>query len=49
MSIWNYGRQSSGILGNMLNSHPLALKHLMPALMHFYIGEIPSFFRGTDG
>lgn len=21
----------------MLNTHPLALKHLMPALMHFYI------------
>jgi len=37
MSIWNYGRQSGGILGNMLNSHPMALKHLMPALMHFYI------------
>ncbi|KAH9480417.1 Ubiquitin conjugation factor E4 [Psilocybe cubensis] len=37
MSIWGYGRERNGILGNMLNSHPLALKHLMPALMHFYI------------
>ncbi|KAF8645185.1 hypothetical protein AX16_008012 [Volvariella volvacea WC 439] len=37
MSIWGYGRERNGILGNMLNTHPLALKHLMPALMHFYI------------
>ncbi|KAF5338878.1 hypothetical protein D9611_008795 [Ephemerocybe angulata] len=37
MSIWGYGRERNGVLGNMLNSHPLALKHLMPALMHFYI------------
>ncbi|PPQ91665.1 hypothetical protein CVT25_012878 [Psilocybe cyanescens] len=37
MSIWGYGRERNGILGNMLNSHPLALKNLMPALMHFYI------------
>ncbi|KAF8964409.1 ubiquitin elongating factor core-domain-containing protein [Flammula alnicola] len=37
MSIWGYGRERNGILGNMLNSHPMALKHLMPALMHFYI------------
>jgi len=37
MSIWGYGREQNGILGNLLNSHPMALKHLMPALMHFYI------------
>ncbi|KAF8195457.1 ubiquitin elongating factor core-domain-containing protein [Pholiota molesta] len=37
MSVWGYGRERNGILGNMLNSHPMALKHLMPALMHFYI------------
>ncbi len=39
MSIWGYGRERNGVLGNMLNSHPMALKHLMPALMHFYIGK----------
>lgn len=38
MSIWGYGRERNGILGNLLNTHPMALKHLMPALMHFYIG-----------
>ncbi|KAF9533152.1 ubiquitin elongating factor core-domain-containing protein [Crepidotus variabilis] len=37
MSIWQYGRERNGILGNMLNTHPLALAHLMPAMMHFYI------------
>ncbi|KDR82849.1 hypothetical protein GALMADRAFT_238456 [Galerina marginata CBS 339.88] len=37
MSIWGYGRERNGILGNMLNTHPMALKHVMPALMHFYI------------
>ncbi|GLB38346.1 putative ubiquitin elongating factor core [Lyophyllum shimeji] len=37
MSIWGYGRERHGILGNLLNTHPMALKHLMPALMHFYI------------
>ncbi|KAF5382739.1 hypothetical protein D9615_002873 [Tricholomella constricta] len=37
MSIWGYGRERNGILGNVLNTHPMALKHLMPALMHFYI------------
>ncbi|TFK61391.1 hypothetical protein BDN72DRAFT_828292 [Pluteus cervinus] len=36
MSIWGYGRERNGVLGNLLNTHPLALKHLMPALMHFY-------------
>ncbi|KAJ7288279.1 ubiquitin conjugation factor E4 [Mycena rebaudengoi] len=36
-SIWGYGRERNGLLGNMLNSHPMALKHLMPALTHFYI------------
>ncbi|KAF9464224.1 ubiquitin elongating factor core-domain-containing protein [Collybia nuda] len=37
LSIWGYGRERSGILGNLLNTHPMALKYLMPALMHFYI------------
>ncbi|EAU86067.1 ubiquitin conjugation factor E4 [Coprinopsis cinerea okayama7 len=37
MSTWGYGRERNGVLGNMLNSHPLALKHLIPALTHFYI------------
>ncbi|KAE9400507.1 hypothetical protein BT96DRAFT_965352 [Gymnopus androsaceus JB14] len=37
MSIWGYGRERNGVLGGLLNSHPLALKHLMSALMHFYI------------
>ncbi|KAF8895484.1 ubiquitin conjugation factor E4 [Infundibulicybe gibba] len=37
MSVWGYGRERNGILGNLLNTHPMALKHLMPALMHFYI------------
>lgn len=44
MSIWGYGRERNGILGNLLNTHPMALKHLMPALMHFYIGQFPVFF-----
>ena len=39
MSIWGYGRERNGILGNMLNTHPVALKHVMPAMMHFYIGK----------
>ncbi|KAG6820711.1 hypothetical protein H0H93_012764 [Arthromyces matolae] len=39
MSILGYGYERQGILGNLLNTHPLALKHLMPALMHFYIGK----------
>ena len=39
MSIWGYGRERHGVLGNMLNTHPMALKHVMPAMMHFYIGE----------
>lgn len=30
------GRRS--VLESMLNSHPMALKYLMPALIHFYIG-----------
>jgi hypothetical protein len=39
MSIWGYGRERNGILGNMLNTHLVALKHVMPAMMHFYIGK----------
>ncbi|KAH6907999.1 ubiquitin conjugation factor E4 [Coprinopsis sp. MPI-PUGE-AT-0042] len=37
MSTWGYGRERHGVLGNMLNSHAMALKHLMSALTHFYI------------
>jgi ubiquitin conjugation factor E4 B len=40
MSIWGYGRERLGVLGTLLNTHPMALKHLMPALMHFYIGVL---------
>jgi hypothetical protein len=36
--ILGYGSETNGVLGNILNTHPMALKHLMPALMHFYIG-----------
>ncbi|KAG6331103.1 hypothetical protein ID866_7990 [Astraeus odoratus] len=32
-----YGYEHNGILSAVLNTHPLALKHLMPALTHFYI------------
>ncbi|KAH8989635.1 ubiquitin elongating factor core-domain-containing protein [Lactarius hatsudake] len=35
-SCFTYRGQSS-LLGPSLNSHPVALKHLMPALTHFYI------------
>jgi ubiquitin conjugation factor E4 B len=34
-----YGRERTGLLGNMLNTDPVALQHLIPALTHFYIGE----------
>ncbi|KAL0579137.1 Ubiquitin conjugation factor E4 [Marasmius crinis-equi] len=37
MGLWGYGRERNGVLGGLLHGHPLALKHLMPALMHFYI------------
>jgi len=37
MSIWRNAREWNGVLGNLLNTHPLALKHLMAALMNFYI------------
>ncbi|KAI0300378.1 ubiquitin elongating factor core-domain-containing protein [Russula brevipes] len=30
-------RGQSSLLGTLLNSHPVALKYLMPALTHFYI------------
>ncbi|KAN0123314.1 Ubiquitin elongating factor core domain containing protein [Russula decolorans] len=35
-SCFTYKGQSS-LLGSLLNSHPVALKYLMPALTHFYI------------
>jgi hypothetical protein len=34
---FNYRGQTS-LLGSLLNSHPVALEYLMPALTHFYIG-----------
>ncbi|KIY63497.1 hypothetical protein CYLTODRAFT_493873 [Cylindrobasidium torrendii FP15055 ss-10] len=38
LGIWNYdGRHADGILGSLLNSHPMALQHLMSVLTHFYI------------
>ncbi|KAI6166622.1 ubiquitin elongating factor core-domain-containing protein [Pisolithus thermaeus] len=33
-----YGHERNGILSGLLNSHPLALKNLIPAMTHFYIG-----------
>ena len=36
--ILGYGHERTGVLGNILNTHPVALKHLMPALMNFYVG-----------
>ncbi|KAI0755049.1 ubiquitin elongating factor core-domain-containing protein [Daedaleopsis nitida] len=33
---WNWGEHRN-VLTTLLNTHPMALKHLMPALMHFYI------------
>ncbi|PIL22469.1 hypothetical protein GSI_15157 [Ganoderma sinense ZZ0214-1] len=33
---WNWGEQRS-VLTTLLNTHAVALQHLMPALMHFYI------------
>ena len=36
--ILGYGNERTGVLGNTLNSHPLALKHLMSSLMSFYVG-----------
>ena len=36
----NWGEHRS-VLTMLLNTHPMALKHLMPALMHFYIGMDP--------
>ncbi|KAG2066491.1 hypothetical protein BDR04DRAFT_1106685 [Suillus decipiens] len=32
-----YGNDRHGILGHTLNTHPVALKNLIPALTHFYI------------
>ena len=38
MGTWNWSEQRS-VLTTLLNTHPMALKHLMPSLMNFYIGE----------
>ena len=37
-------RGQPSLLGPLLNSHPVALKYLMPALTHFYIG-MPTLLR----
>jgi ubiquitin conjugation factor E4 B len=35
----NYGRGNMpGVMTGVLNTHPLALEHLMPVLMSFYVG-----------
>jgi ubiquitin conjugation factor E4 B len=34
----NY-RNRQGALGDAINTHPLALQQLMPALIHIYIGR----------
>ncbi|CAE6469063.1 ubiquitin conjugation factor E4 B [Rhizoctonia solani] len=31
------GRERDGLLGSLFNSHPLALQHLLPTLMWFYV------------
>ncbi len=36
---WNWGEHRN-VLTTLLNTHPVALKHLMPALMSFYIGNL---------
>jgi ubiquitin conjugation factor E4 B len=33
-----YANDRHGILGHTLNTHAVALKNLIPALTHFYIG-----------
>ncbi|KAF8315752.1 ubiquitin elongating factor core-domain-containing protein [Cantharellus anzutake] len=35
----SYAQETSGVLGPLLNTYPLALKHLMPTLMNFYVGK----------
>lgn len=35
--VWPYGSSSKGVLGDILNGSPFAHKHLMHALMTFYI------------
>ncbi|KAG1857712.1 ubiquitin elongating factor core-domain-containing protein [Suillus subalutaceus] len=36
-SVLPYGNNRHGIWGHMLNTHPVTLKNLIPALTHFYI------------
>jgi len=36
--ILGYPNERTGVLDGVLNSHPLALKHLMSTLMSFYVG-----------
>lgn len=37
-------RNPRGCLGDVLNFHPLALKNLMPSLVHAYVREYWSFY-----
>lgn len=39
LGVYGLGSDRKAPLTNTLNSHPMALKHLMPALTHFYCGE----------
>lgn len=36
---WSWAEHRS-VLTTLLNTHPVALKHLIPALMNFYIGTL---------
>ncbi len=36
-NLWEYGGYKQGILGDTVNVQPLALKHLVPALMSFWV------------
>lgn len=47
--ILGYGHERTGVLGHTLNSHPLALKHLMSSLMNFYVGELQKILRMYTG
>ena len=44
--IWPQWNRSKGVLGDLLNSMPFALKHLLHALMKFFI---EAEFTGTHG
>lgn len=41
-------RNPRGCLGDVLNFHPLALKNLMPSLVHAYVRESKRFARRIE-